>query len=177
MMALAIPQFALRGTSPTTKEIVSTVVTSASTVYFVAGLFSGKSAGGASASLPSAALAAAQKASAFVMPGTTFGIFPSGGILTWAWTVLFVFTFGLGTIGRIMSRKKATVNKVKIYNANANVKPPKAKKLKVGSKKSEAKAEQKVEMVDIDISYHKTFGDRPNYYVERLPSVRRPANF
>ena len=40
----------------------------------------------------------------FVLPGTTFGIFPVGFIVTAVWTVLFVAVVGLGTFGRYQFR-------------------------------------------------------------------------
>ncbi len=173
-MALVIPSISLVATSPTSNSMVSTNMTSASIAYFVTGVFAGQSASGASAAQPSAAVLAAQKAVAFTMPGKTFGIFPTGGILTWAWTVLFVATLGFGTVGRIMARKQNKSGKVKQNKAAART--AKEKKTKKG-KSDTVQGAPKVEMVDIDISYHKTFGDRPNYYVERLPSTKRPANF
>ena len=167
-MALVIPSISLYATSPASKSMVSTNMTSGSIAYFVTGVFAGQSASGASAAQPSAAVLAAANAAAFTLPGKTFGIFPTGGILTWVWTVLFVATFGFGTVGRIMARKQK--------KAGRQIQAAKPRK----SKKSEADAAQepvKVEMVDIDISYSKTFGERPNYYIERLPSTKRPANF
>jgi len=160
VMALLIPSIAVSATSPTTKQIVMANITSASTVYFVTGVFAGQSAEGATAAKPSVEAAAAAAAAPFALPGTTFGIFPTGGILTWTWTVLFVGTFAFGTIGRIMSRKQnKSQNQAKKSNKDKPEVVPEV---------------QKIEMVDIDISYHKTFGgDRPNYYVERLPSTKR----
>lgn len=44
------------------------------------------------------------KATPFVLPGTTLGIFPLGLIITCIWTGLFVFAVGYGTIERVQFR-------------------------------------------------------------------------
>jgi hypothetical protein len=41
----------------------------------------------------------------FVLPGTTFGIFPTGYIVTAIWTVLFLAAVGAGTVGRYNFRQ------------------------------------------------------------------------
>lgn len=53
---------------------------------------------------PTIATAAIAAAAPFVLPGTTLGIFPTGLIVTCAWTVLFLLAYGLGTLGRIQYR-------------------------------------------------------------------------
>jgi len=161
LMALVIPSISLYATSPTTKSMVATNMTSASIAYFVTGVFAGQSASGASAAEPSAAVLAAKAAAPFAIPGKTFGIFPTGGILTWAWSILFICTVTYGTIGRIRSKRQTKT----------------VKQAKPKQSKAETAQDSRVEMVDIDISYQKTFGERPNYYIERLPSVKRPTNF
>jgi hypothetical protein len=42
----------------------------------------------------------------FTMPGRTLSIFPSGALITCLWIAIFFIVFGLGTIGRILSRNK-----------------------------------------------------------------------
>ena len=66
---------------------------------FVNGMFASKA---------TAARKAAQNAAAnppFVLPGTTFGIFPVGFIITGVWTFLFFLAVGLGTLGRLQFRR------------------------------------------------------------------------
>ena len=40
------------------------------------------------------------------MPGRTLSIFPSGALITCLWVAIFFIVFGLGTVGRILSRNK-----------------------------------------------------------------------
>ena len=63
---------------------------------FVNGVFSDQVAGPAQ---PNAAAP-----TKFVLPGTRLGIFPTGLIITGAWTVVFLITIGFGTVGRIRFR-------------------------------------------------------------------------
>src|SRR4051812_21749430 len=105
-MALVIPSISLYAVSPQTNSMVSTNMTSASIAFFTTGIFRGQSANAAAAAQPSAVALAAQKAAAFTMPGKTISIFPIGGIVTGAWILLFLTAFGLGTYGRIVSRRE-----------------------------------------------------------------------
>ena len=104
LMSLLIPQISLlanaNGTAITAK------VDPSDTVYFVAGQFKGEATPQvvAQAANPVMAVAAIQASKGFVLPGTTFGIFPLGLIVTGAWTVLFFLAFGLGTLGRMRHR-------------------------------------------------------------------------
>jgi len=104
LMALLIPTIQLGADKDGAK--VSTNLTSSSMVYFVSGIFQGKSDAGAAAAVPTAAAAAAVKAGAFVLPGTTLGIFPVGLIVTSVWALLFVAAVGYGTWGRIQFREQ-----------------------------------------------------------------------
>jgi hypothetical protein len=192
-MALVIPSISLYAESPRTNTIVSTNLTSASIAFFTTGIFRGQGASAAAAAQPSAVALAAQKAAAFTLPGTTIGIFPIGGIITGAWIVLFLTTFGLGTLGRIMSRReyrshRSTAAPTPVETAKHNSVPPLRRLLsrKVSSSKrprldaAPARKESKskknppltpvVEMVSYEITYDKTFGERPNYYLEHLPT-------
>lgn len=194
-MALVIPSISLYAESPQTHSMVSTNLTSTSIAFFATGIFGGQGASAAAAAQPSAVALAAQKAAAFTMPGKTISIFPLGGIITGAWIILFVTTFGLGTIGRIMSRRqyrshKSTAAPTPVETAKQNSIPPLRRLLsrKVsGSKRPQAdpapsRKESRskknaplapvVEMVSYEITYDKTFGERPNYYLQHLPTYR-----
>lgn len=194
-MALVIPSISLYAQSAQTNAMVSTNMTSASIAFFATGVFAGQGASAAAAALPSAVALVAQKAAAFTMPGKTFGIFPVGGIVTAAWIVLFVTAFGLGTIGRIVSRKeyrqhKSTAAPTPVETAKedsiptlrrllsrkgSNSKQPKAESAparKESRSKKNTPLSTVMEMVNYEITYDKTFGERPNYYLEHLPSQR-----
>lgn len=104
-MALMIPDFDIRAIQPNTQDPVNSQLNISSAVYFVTGNVVAQSEQQAiNATKPASALAAVAKASVFVLPGTTLGIFPIGLIVTASWAVLFILTFGLGTIGRMRYR-------------------------------------------------------------------------
>jgi hypothetical protein len=103
-MALMIPEFDIRAIQPDTQTPVNSQLNTSSAVYFVTGGIVASEQQAVTATKPGSAAAAAEKASVFVLPGTTLGIFPIGLIVTGSWAVLFIFTFGLGTIGRIRYR-------------------------------------------------------------------------
>src|SRR4051794_5202965 len=90
LMALLIPTVSLSATAADTNATGFTNLTSSSMVYFVSVLFAGQTANGAAAAVPSALAAAIQRASAFTLPGTTLGIFPTGLIITGSWAGLFI---------------------------------------------------------------------------------------
>ena len=194
-MALVIPSISLYAVSPQTNSMVSTNLTSASIAFFTTGIFKGQGASAAAAAQPSAVALAAQKAAAFTLPGKNISIFPIGGIITGAWIILFLTAFGLGTIGRIVSRRqyrshRSTAAPTPVETAKQNSVPPLRRLLsrKVSSSKrsradaAPARKESKskknaplapvVEMVNYEITYDKTFGERPNYYLEHLPTYR-----
>jgi hypothetical protein len=194
-MALVIPSISLYAQFPQSNSVVSTNMTSASIAFFAIGVFAGQGASAAAAAQPTAVALAAQRAAAFTMPGKTLGIFPVGGIITAAWIILFITTFGLGTIGRIASRKeyrshRSTAAPTPVETAKHDSVPPLRRLLsrKVSNSKrprvdaAPARKESKskknpplapaVEMVNYEITYDKTFGERPNYYQEHLPSYR-----
>lgn len=194
-MSLVIPSISLYAQSPQTNAMVSTNMTSASIAYFATGVFAGQGASAAAAAQPMAITLAAQKAAAFTIPGKTFGIFPIGGIVTWSWIFLFVTAFGLGTIGRIVSRReyrahRSTAAPTPVETAKDDSVPVLRRLMsrKVSSSKrpakgsaptrKESKSRKKgalapaVEMVNYEITYDKTFGERPNYYLDHLPSYR-----
>lgn len=104
-MSLLIPQIQLHATSPNGTTITSDI-TSSDTAYFVVGQFKGQATLeiAAKAADPLMAQEAINVSKGFVLPGTTFGIFPVGLIVTGTWTLLFFLAFGLGTFGRIRHR-------------------------------------------------------------------------
>ncbi|KAK4938392.1 hypothetical protein LTR66_015099 [Elasticomyces elasticus] len=77
-------------------------------VYFTTGIFSDQvlSTPAIARQAASSTFAANAVASAtpFEYPGRTFGIFPTGLIVTGAWVVVFVLAYGLGTYGRLRHR-------------------------------------------------------------------------
>lgn len=105
IMSLLIPQIQLHANSSNGTTITSDIASS-ETVYFVVGQFKGEAtpAIAAQASNPLMAENAINDSKGFVLPGTTFGIFPVGLIVTGVWTLLFLVAFGLGTLGRIRHR-------------------------------------------------------------------------
>ena len=104
-MALMIPEFDIRAIQPSTQTPVNSQLNTSSAVYFVTGnVIASSEQQALNATDPSNAIAAQEKASVFILPGTTLGIFPTGLIVTGTWAVLFILTFGLGTIGRIRYR-------------------------------------------------------------------------
>ena len=105
LMSLLIPQISLLANVNGTA--ITADVNPSDTVYFVAGQFKDDATPQvvAQAANPVMAVAAIQASKGFVLPGTTFGIFPLGLIVTGAWTVLFFLAFGLGTLGRMRHRE------------------------------------------------------------------------
>jgi len=104
LMSLLIPQISLQAN--TNGTAITADISPADTAYFVAGQFKDEATPQfvAQAASPAMAVAAIAASKGFVLPGTTFGIFPVGLIVTCSWTVLFLVAFGLGTIGRIRHR-------------------------------------------------------------------------
>jgi len=100
-MALMVPTITLQGVQPG-QTPVATNLTSSDAVYFVIGAFEGDFTD--AAIQPGMVSAALAQSAAFVLPGTTLGIFPTGLIVTCAWTLLFFVAFGFGTLGRIKHR-------------------------------------------------------------------------
>ena len=94
-----IPAINLSATTSTDQKINTTV--SATEASFVDGAFAQPAA-----STPLVASASASPTpTAFVLPGVTLGIFPTGLIITSIWAVMFVTAVGLGTLGRYNFRQ------------------------------------------------------------------------
>lgn len=105
IMSLLIPQITLQATVNGTD--ISTQMKTTDTVYFVTGQFKDQVTPqiAAQAANPATAAAAIEASQGFILPGTTFGVFPTGLVITGAWCFLFVLAFGLGTAGRIRHRE------------------------------------------------------------------------
>jgi len=101
IMSLMLPQITLNAVDPSQTPINANI-TSADGAWFVVGQFKDEYKDTLVTS--AAATAAIAAAAPFVLPGTHLGIFPTGLIVTCAWTVLFFLAFGLGTLGRIQYR-------------------------------------------------------------------------
>lgn len=99
-----IPQISLQAKQTSTQSTIKTNMIATDYAWFVSGQFTNISAQAAQIANPATASAAIVAARGFVLPGTTFGIFPTGLIVTSIWTLFFLATFGLGTWGRMRSR-------------------------------------------------------------------------
>lgn len=104
-MSLVIPLITLQATSSNETSVTSDIAVS-DVAYFVAGQFKDQATPqlAAQAANPSMAAAAVTAGSPYDIPGRHLGIFPTGLIVTCAWTLLFFITFGVGTLGRIRHR-------------------------------------------------------------------------
>ena len=102
LMSLMVPQISINAVTLDSKPI-STNISATETAYFVVGEFQGEfSREVVSPTFQQVAIRASSK---FVLPGTTFGIFPTGFIVTTAWMILFLIAYGVGTVGRLRHRK------------------------------------------------------------------------
>jgi hypothetical protein len=102
LMALMVPAISISAVEPGTQTPITTNVTITDTAFFLVGKF--KNQFSSAMTDPIFQAAAIAQSSAFVMPGMTLGIFPTGLIVTGAWMLLFIIAFGVGTIGRIQHR-------------------------------------------------------------------------
>jgi hypothetical protein len=104
LMSLMVPQISINAVDASTQTPISTNISATTDmVYFVIGEFAGQFSD--SIISPELQQVAIQASSQFILPGTTFGIFPVGLIVTTAWMLLFFLAFGLGTLGRIRHRR------------------------------------------------------------------------
>lgn len=109
LISLLVPNITIEALSPTSKQPVFAQLDTTDIAFFPTGTFSQTSQDVVSAALGNPVLTAKEAiaaAAVFVLPGTTFGIFPTGLIVTSSWTVLFVSTFAYGTLGRIRHKRK-----------------------------------------------------------------------
>ncbi|KIX04093.1 uncharacterized protein Z518_07646 [Rhinocladiella mackenziei CBS 650.93] len=101
IMSLMLPDVKLNAVDDS-QEPITANITAADGAWFVVGEFQGEFKDTLVTS--TAAAAAISAAVPFVLPGTSLGIFPTGLIVTCAWTLLFFLAYGLGTLGRIKYR-------------------------------------------------------------------------
>lgn len=101
IMSLMLPTIKLNAVDAAQSPI-SANITSEDGAWFVVGQFKGEyKTALVSSTVATAAIGAAVP---FVLPGTSLGIFPTGLIITCAWTFLFFLAYGFGTFGRIKYR-------------------------------------------------------------------------
>ncbi|RVX75958.1 hypothetical protein B0A52_00315 [Exophiala mesophila] len=100
IMSLMLPDIKLN--TAESQRAVSANITAGDGAWFVIGEFSRDF----DASLVTAAAAADAISIAvpYKLPGVTLGIFPTGLIITGAWTLIFFLAYGFGTLGRIKYR-------------------------------------------------------------------------
>ncbi|EDN07328.1 predicted protein [Histoplasma mississippiense (nom. inval.)] len=103
---LLIPNITVGASNPQNQKSVITTLSS-DTLSYVAGFFTNKDNSPVNITMPDAnsrlpGIVAA--ATAFVLPGTTLGIFPTGLIITSAWAGVFLGAVGYGTIIRMKFR-------------------------------------------------------------------------
>lgn len=104
LMSLLIPQIMLNAN--VNGSAVQSQLQAKDSVYFITGQFKGEASPQAAlmAANPAMAVTAIEVSKGFVLPGTTFGIFPTGLIVTGIWCIIFILAFGLGTLGRMQHR-------------------------------------------------------------------------
>jgi hypothetical protein len=101
VMSLMLPEIKLNSADDTGKPVMANI-SATDGAWFVAGQFRGSFKEGLIT--PTTATAAIAVAVPFVLPGTSLGIFPTGLIITCAWTLMFFLAYGFGTFGRIRYR-------------------------------------------------------------------------
>lgn len=103
VMSLMVPAITVNAVSEDSRQPIMTELTTTDTAYFVVGDFRGEFA--LSAADPQFQESAIEASAVFVLPGTTFGIFPTGMIITLAWLLIFVCAYGFGTWRRYQHRE------------------------------------------------------------------------
>jgi hypothetical protein len=102
-----IPAISMAVVNPTSGTASNTSLSS-DTISYVAGQLAQTGATPTNITEPEAKALASpiiSSASAFVLPGTRIMVFPTGLIITCAWTGIFVLAVGYGTIGRYRFRQ------------------------------------------------------------------------
>jgi hypothetical protein len=103
LQPLLIPNIELTARSPNGMDVMATL--SSQEASFVNGVFAGQVASMTTDAQAQASASAAVESSApFVVPGTSLAFFPIGLVITSIWTIAFVGTVGMGTIGRVQFR-------------------------------------------------------------------------
>ncbi|OJD13298.1 hypothetical protein ACJ73_09220 [Blastomyces percursus] len=106
LRVLLIPNITVGASNSQSQELVMTTLSS-DTLSYVAGFFTNEDNSPVNITVPDASsrlpgiLAAA---TAFVLPGTTIGIFPTGLIITGIWSGVFLGAVGYGTLTRMKFR-------------------------------------------------------------------------
>lgn len=103
---LLIPNITVGASNPQNQQLVMTTLSS-DTLSYVAGFFTNEDNSPINITIPDASsrlpdIVAA--ATAFVLPGTTLGIFPTGLIITGVWAGAFLGAVGYGTLTRMKFR-------------------------------------------------------------------------
>ncbi|OAX79397.1 hypothetical protein ACJ72_06285 [Emergomyces africanus] len=103
---LLIPNITVGASNPQTQQLVMTTLSS-DTLSYVAGFFTNEDNSPVNITIPDASsrlpdIVAA--ATAFVLPGTNLGIFPTGLIITSIWAGAFLGAVGHGTLTRMKFR-------------------------------------------------------------------------
>jgi len=106
LRVLLIPNITIAAVKLGDKGTVTTTLSS-DMLSYVAGLWVGPNNVPVNITVPEANVllpAIVTKATPFVLPGTTLGIFPTGLIVTCVWSGLFVLAVGYGTMERMQFR-------------------------------------------------------------------------
>ncbi|KPI40771.1 uncharacterized protein AB675_10850 [Cyphellophora attinorum] len=103
IMSLMVPAITINAVSQDGRTPLSTPLAITDTAFFVVGDFLGGFT--ADTASPQFQKAAIEQSSVFVLPGTTFGIFPVGLIVTGSWLAIFVAAYGFGTWKRYQHRE------------------------------------------------------------------------
>ncbi|KKZ61346.1 hypothetical protein EMCG_04065 [[Emmonsia] crescens] len=103
---LLIPNITVGASNPQSQQLIMTTLSS-DTLSYVAGFFTNEDNSPVNITIPDASsrlpdIVAA--ATAFVLPGTTLGIFPTGLIITGVWAGAFLGAVGYGTLTRMKFR-------------------------------------------------------------------------
>ena len=103
LMSLMVPAISVNAVSEDGRTPIMTALTTTDTAYFVVGDFRGSFS--VDSANPLFQQAAIDASSVFILPGTTFGIFPTGMIITLSWLLIFVVAYGFGTWKRYQHRE------------------------------------------------------------------------
>lgn len=103
IMSLMVPAITVNAVSENNRTPIETALTLTDTAYFVVGDFVGDFS--VNSASPEFQKQAIEQSSVFVLPGTTFGIFPTGMIVTLSWLLIFVLAYGFGTWKRYQHRE------------------------------------------------------------------------
>lgn len=103
LMSIMVPSVKITAVDEQTRTPIETNVEITDTAWFVIGDFQGRFQ--SDAANPEFQQKAIQESAVFVLPGTTFGIFPTGMVITLSWLLIFVIAYGFGTWKRYQHRE------------------------------------------------------------------------